>query len=120
MSGGVGKANRALCGQQDPSSYTYARRGSRIVLSGAVRPIPNTSSWHVQIRIRRCVGKSGFGPFRQFIAGKGPKGVFRYTVSVPLPAGVFTVRAYYNPTPHVEPHKVTGKGHSKELRLIVR
>jgi hypothetical protein len=114
LSIGYAKKTLALCGDRDPSPYTYFHRGTRIEIQGTVRPSPSARPWHVTIRRKHCVGKKFEGNLGDITVLGKPDGSFR-AFFTPRLTGTFTVRALYD-IPNQPGVRIT----SATYHLIVR
>jgi hypothetical protein len=92
---GYAKRTLALCGDRDPSPYTYFHRGAPILIQGAVRPRPPARPWYVTIRRKHCVGKKFEGNLGDITIRGRPDGTFRTVYTARL-TGVFTVRILHD------------------------
>jgi len=86
ISTGYAKRTLALCGDRDPSPYTYFHRGAQILIQGTVRPRPPARPWYVAIRRKHCVGKKFEGNLGDITIRGRPDGTFRTVYTARLRA----------------------------------
>lgn len=92
------------CGDAHPDPYSAVSRGVRLIMVGAVKPVPKRVGWQVGFSVKRCVNRS----YRQVWTGevRGHRaGVFRIPYT-PRLGGLYIVIADYGKHPNVTSPKL--------------
>ena len=104
LTGGTG-TRRIDCAGKKPDPYAVVKRGSKVRLTGLVRPVPAAPRWHVTITVSRCTNQHFHPSWSRVVRGR-PNGSFETVFAARTP-GLYMARA------------VSGDGKPRKQRFIV-
>jgi hypothetical protein len=104
LTGGNG-TRRIDCGGKKPDPYAVIKRGSRVRLTGLVKPVPATPRWRVTVTVSRCTNQHFQRSWSRVVVGR-PNGSFETIFAATTP-GLYLAQA------------VSGEQKTRKQRFIV-